>query len=576
MHGRSWSSVIAIAIALLAWGCSVSDEQPGGIAPDRPDAGVDAAAPDDDAGPTPVSGPIDGDVRRYHYTFDLTTRRATSKLTIDVAPPGGDCFGVGCRTATAESPTWNGAPATSSKLTGSTLEMCGAATPAGALEIVASTEVPMQRLYGLDIGFSRRPDLADGEFSYLLSWVGNCDRFGPCDPDPAKLVELHFEVTHPEGMIVLCPGTLSAGATTTRCDLSGTLAPTYSGFALAADPLWKRKPFTSAADVDLVLYEVDGGKIGATLGKASVDAFLVWITDLLGPMPYGRELRVAGAPTRWLGFEHPANIIVQEELPSLGTPYADTTMHVLMHEIIHQWSGDRTTLASASDFVWKEAIAEYLAYVFEDEQRPAGEAARTRAYWDAISLQSQHHPRPTDEPGVETFYGDVYGPGPMVLFVQLEPMIGRPAILAAIRAFLSAPGAKSVTDLRLALEKASSKDLGKYFDAWVFGAGAPEWPTFAVSFVEAGDQLTVEVTQQNSSGIVYGCAVEIEIAGPNTTKRAVVDFGLAPASAKASTTVTFSGPRTSVAVDPDNKVIGRAVGATNAVAPAASLPVWIF
>ncbi|MDF2694207.1 MAG: hypothetical protein K0S65_2590, partial [Labilithrix sp.] len=381
---------------------------------------------------------------------------------------------------------------------------------------------------------------------------------------------------HPEGTVVLCPGKLTPGATVTRCDVTG--APTYSGFALAADPKWQRTPFTSAAGVDLVMYEVPDGPIASSLDAASVREFLVWITGLLGPMPYGPELRVAGAPTQWLGFEHPANILLQENLPLWPTGYADTAMHVLMHEIVHQWSGDRTTLASASDFVWKEAIAEYLAYVFEDEHRPTGEAASARAYWDAIALQAQHRPRPTDDPAVETFYGDVYGPGPMVLFIQLEPLIGRPAVLAAIKAFLASAGARSVSDLRLELEKASFKDLTKYFEAWVVGPGAPEWPTFAVAFDQVGGQLTVNVTQQNPSGTIYGCKVEVEITGPGTgnTKRAVVDFGLAPTSATASTTIAFSGPRTSVRLDPDHKVIGRAVGATNGFAAGMSLPVWIF
>ena len=108
--------------------------------------------------------------------------------------------------------------------------------------------------------------------------------------------------------MVLCPGTLTPGDTVTSCDLSGTLAPTYSGFGFASDPLWKRKAFTTAAGIDVAIFEVPGGAIADTLEKASVDAYLTWITGLLGPFPYGKELRLAGGPTKWLGFEHPANI----------------------------------------------------------------------------------------------------------------------------------------------------------------------------------------------------------------------------------------------------------------------------
>ncbi len=250
--------------------------------------------------------------------------------------------------------------------------------------------------------------------------------------------------------MVLCPGALTAGDTVTSCDLAGTLAPTYSAFGFAADPMWKRSPFTTAAGIDVVLYEVPGGMIGQTLEKASVDAYLTWITGLLGPFPYGKELRLAGGPTAWLGFEHPANIVLQEDLPNLAQAYADATMHVFMHETAHQWAGDRSTIATSSDFAWKEATAEYLAYVFEDEQRPPIEAAASLEYWAGISLQSTYYPRPTDDPppAVQDFYGDVYGPGPMVFYVQLESLLGRKAVLDGIKLFLATPGARSVADLR--------------------------------------------------------------------------------------------------------------------------------
>ncbi|MFY0583336.1 M1 family aminopeptidase [Cystobacter fuscus] len=58
-------------------------------------------------------------------------------------------------------------------------------------------------------------------------------------------------------------------------------------------------------------------------------------------------------------MEHPGNIILSEDLPLLRSEYANQTRHTLMHEIAHQWAGNRTTLAEAHDFAWKEAIAEY-------------------------------------------------------------------------------------------------------------------------------------------------------------------------------------------------------------------------
>ena len=565
--GRLLATLTALSLAACATPPTeeTGDAPPAGDDDDSTSGGGtkkdSGASGDDDVAPAPpTTGMIKGTVKSYAYAFDIASAKATSRLTVDVAAPGGDCYAVSCRVDGGENVLLGGAPPKSATFDAGALAVCGPPMAAGTAEISAVIpSVPLRKPFGgLDVGFSRKADLAGGEFTYLLSWVGGCDLFGPCDPDPSRLSELHFDVTHPEGTIVLCPGKLTPGATTTKCDVTGTLAPTYSGFGIAADPKWVRSPYTSAAGVDVVMYEVPGGKIAANTDKASFGEFLTWLTKLLGPMPYGSELRFAGAPSAWLGFEHPANIILNEDLGDIGTGAAHSAQHVMMHETIHQYSGDRTTLASTSDFVWKEAIAEYLAYVFEDEHRPAEEAIATRTYWDSIATSAEHRPRPTDGPAVQDFYVDVYGPGPMVLFLQLEPLIGRPAVLKGIQGFLSRAGARSVDDLRVELEKAASKDLVRYFEAWVVGPGAPEWPKFDVTTQEqSGGLLAVTVTQNNPSGRIYGCQVDIDING----KRASVDFGLAPTSKVATTSIAFSGAASPITVDPDHKIVNRLINA---------------
>ena len=578
-------ALVPVVVGLLVTACSSDPETtsgPGGSTTSTGSGGAGGGGGASGTGGTggsvaPPTGPITGTVTRYEYAFDLTTRHAKSKLEIDVAAPGGDCFQTSSELAAVTNATWNGAPAKSAAVTSKKLDACGeGVSPGKPLVIGAEVDVPLKKFFGLDVGFTTKKDLAGGDFTYLLSWVGGCDRFGPCDDDPSRLAAFHFDITHPAGAVVLCPGTLTPGDTVTSCELSGTLAPTYSAFGFASDPLWKRSAFTTVAGIDVALFEVPGGTIGQTLEKASVDAYLTWITGLLGPFPYGKELRLAGGPTAWLGFEHPANIILQEELPSLAQAYADATMHVFMHEVAHQWAGDRSTIAATSDFAWKEATAEYLAYVFEDEQRPAAEADASLAYWSAISLQSTYYPRPTDDPppAVQDFYGDVYGPGPMVFYVQLESLLGRKVVLDGIKAFLAQPGALSVLDLEKALETNSGLDLKPYFDVWAFGKGKPEWPTVEVSTAQAGNTVTVTVTQQNASKKLYGCKIEVEVLGATTSATATIDFGIAPKSDTASATVTLTEPAVSTKVEPRHRLITRVAKAGVPAAPEPLLPVW--
>ncbi|HMY15238.1 MAG TPA: M1 family aminopeptidase [Polyangium sp.] len=549
-------------VSVLALGCSFGllacgDDKPSAC-PNNPSCS-NGSSSSSGGGP---EGDLLANVTKYDYKFDIESATGTTHLDLDVAPPGGNCWDVSCERENVSSVMWNDGAATSAAVSNGKLRACGPGVTEGPTLTVGGDVTLAQELwFGLDVGFSRRKNMAGGTFTYLLSWVGGCDRFGPCDDDPSRMAAFHFEVTHPQDTVVLCPGTRTAGATTTTCDVQN--APTYSAFAIAADTSWVAAPFGKFAGGDFVFYEVPGGGIAASLEKPSVGAFMDWITGLLGPFPYGQELRLAGARTAWLGFEHPANIVLLEKLDTLHDPMPNTSMHVVMHEIIHQWAGDRSTLATATDFVWKEATAEYLAYVFEDENRPAQEAIATRKYWDDISPQASYWPKPMDmpPPDVQSFYGDVYGPGPMVLYLQLEPLIGRPAVLQGIKTFLATAGGRSVDELKQALASASGKNLDAYFDAWVFGQGKPEWPTFDIKTNQVGADVTITVTQQNASGKLYGCVVEVELRGATSSTRALIDFGVAPSQASATASATLNEPVTSVILDPDNRLIGRKAGA---------------
>ncbi len=562
---RGRAALVFLSVAWLQ-GCSSEDVADDGTSGSGGSSVVAASG-------TGGGGVSDGQatVEHYGYRFDLQSGAARSEVRLRSAEAG-NCFALRSELP-AESVTLGGVAASEVQLSDGSLRACGPFVDAGETTVFGADATVLEKTFlGLDVGFSRKTSMAGGTFSYLLSWVGGCEHFGPCDSHPGRLALFDFEITHPQGTTVLCPGTLAPGGTSTSCSLSATLAPTYSAFAIAADTSWVRQPFTQAAGVDIVFYEAPQGQLAASLDAGAVGAFMDWITALLGPYPYGKEMRVAGAPTAWLGFEHPANIVLRQNLPALNTSYGDTTMHVLMHEIIHQWAGDQTTLANTADFVWKEATCEYLAYVFEDTQGPPGHADATRAYWHAIAPSAKYHPRPTDEPTppVEQFYGDTYGPGPMVLYLQLEPLIGRDKVLEGISSFLAEPGVRGVADLREALELASGEDLAAYFDAWVFGSGEPSWPSFSVTTLQMADEVTVTVEQTGSE--LFGCAIEVDVTSANETVTALVNFGASPMSATAQTTVSLNGAVTAATLDPRKRVIRQSKAATKGPPP----KVWIF
>ncbi|MET0402622.1 MAG: M1 family aminopeptidase [Cystobacter sp.] len=534
----------------------------------------------------PPSADFAARVVHSHYDFDLrptdnAPRAAHSRLYVKVPGPGGDCTVLKGPPGITQV-RWNGLPAARVEALEGAWRLCGPTSPGQTVVIDADLQVPVMTYDYTQVGFSRRVDRQGNVASYLMSWVEQCDRLGLCDDAPDQLTTFSFEVTHNANDVVLCPGTrLAVGPTQTRCGSFLQKAPTYSAFAIASNPAWVRKTFTETRTTRLEFYEVPGGLLAPALDPAALAGYLEWLTQLLGPLPYGDTLRVAGAPTDFLGMEHPGNIILREDLPLLRSEYANSTRHTLMHEIAHQWAGNRTTLADAYDFAWKEAIADYLTYVHEARHWPQ-DAAKTRAYWDRMARSAMFYPRPGNRPApFLTFAADVYGTGPMLLFLQLEDLLpgGQEAVLSAIQRFLAVPGARDTVYLRESLEQAAQLPPGaleSYFKTWIHGDTEPDWPYLDVTPTrdEETGQLTLTVTQLTYEGGVYPMKVKVRVQGETTTRDIVVDYGLAPASATVVTPPEpFPEPVLQVSVDPDNRVVNRRFfGVLRETAP----PRWHF
>ena len=77
----------------------------------------------------------------------------------------------------------------------------------------------------------------------------------------------------------------------------------------------------------------------------------------------------------------------------------------------------------------------------------------------AASAGANFFPVPGEKPALFDYYGDAYGPGPMVLFRQLEVLTSRDQVLAALKSVLGHQHALSVDDLVAALAQNTGLDL---------------------------------------------------------------------------------------------------------------------
>jgi aminopeptidase N len=526
------------------------------------------AACGDDPLPT---GPITAHVTHYDFTFDVDSRAAHATVTATV-DTGGDCWTLPLRAQDLANPELDQVAATSATVDATSLTICGRGYRDGAqLVLDVDVTIPLATLSTSQVGYSITKDIDQNPFYYLVSWVGGCDRFGPCDNRPDQFATYHFTVTHPATLMVRCPGTITeTTATLTECTFDHPGGPTYSTFGVAAYPVtaWPQTDKGMWGDVHVTVYDRASTDIAAAIDPAFHGGFVAWMEQTFGPYPYGNELRVLTAPTYWSGFEHPGNIVLDDGLQhQVRPPYAHNVAHILDHEMTHMWAGDQTTLADTYDFVWKESMAEYLSYVWEDMNDPAI-AAVTASYWWSASTGAKYFPVPGDKPELFQYYGDVYGPGPMILFRQLEVLSSRAQVIAAIQSVLGTPHALSVDELVAALQTSTGLDLTQYAAGWIHGSGVPAWPRFSLVFTPAAGTSTLAVHQVNATATPRGCMFHVSLRGANAGEDTLVAVNTFTGGA--DQTVSLPTPAytvTSIEIDPRHECLVFKDSSTPRAAP---------
>jgi aminopeptidase N len=509
-----------------------------------------ACGGDDGDEPLPT-GPITAHVTNYDYAFDIDARTAHAKLTLAVEQ-GGDCLTMPFRAQSPANVLLGGEPATPA-LEGEVLKICGLGVRSGTTAVLElDLAIPLATLATSQVGYSITKDSQQNPFYYLVSWVGGCDRFAPCDNRSDQFATYKFTVTHPATFKARCAGTVTeVSATQTECVFDHPGGPTYSTFGVAAYPAWTIADKGSWGGVKVSVYDRAITNITAAIDSTYHAGFVDFMQAQFGPYPYGDELRILTAPTYWSGFEHPGNIVLDDGLArQTNQSYSNPTAHVLDHEIAHMWAGDQTTLASTYDFVWKEAMAEYLTYVWEDMNNPAV-SLKTSGAWKSFSQGVKYHPVPMEMPALFDFYGDVYGPGPMVLFRQLEVMTSRAQVLAAIKSVLGTPRALSVDEVIAALEQSTGLELDAYASAWIRGSGPPDWPRYNVTFTPAAGTSTVALDQINEKAQKRGCKFHVALRGAGPTDEQLVEVNTFTGNADQTLQVpTPAFTVTSIALDP--------------------------
>jgi hypothetical protein len=182
----------------------------------------------------------------------------------------------------------------------------------------------------------------------------------------------------------------------------------------------------------------------------------------------------------------------------------------LAHELAHQWFGQAVGWKNYHEQWLSEGFAQYFAALYAREKRGEG------AFRDVLRQFRRWAIEDSDQGPVylgyrlghiknesRVFRALVYNKGAAVLHM-LRRLIGDEAFFRGLKNFYAESRFKKAgtDDLRQAMERASGRDLTRFFERWIYDNGIPrlrysttvEGSELIVRFEQAGDIYDVPVT----------------------------------------------------------------------------------
>jgi aminopeptidase N len=293
-----------------------------------------------------------------------------------------------------------------------------------------------------------------------------------------------------------------------------------------------------------------------------LDAF----TRLFGDYPFLREKYGHAQFGRGGAMEH-------QTMTSTTTFNED----VIAHELGHQWFGDMITCANWQELWLNEGFATYSEALFrEAAYGPASYREHINARMQSAYLaQGTLYVQDTSSVGELFRFARVYAKGATVLHM-LRRVVGDTAFFLALRSYAADPGFRygvaTTADLRRVFEQVSGRDLGFFFDAWVFGEGYPVYSSTLDAVRDGAGWLATITLHQSATGSspdFFAMPVDLRLNGPAFDTTVTVDHGF---DGQTFTIRTAGEPRL-VEIDPDEWILkevidpGGLIPATVSLAP---------
>ena len=329
-----------------------------------------------------------------------------------------------------------------------------------------------------------------------------------------------------------------------------------------------------AGEWDMKAWDADGVPVEAYVPKGmgkAIDLCFSRVPDMVKffgrvtglKFPWDKYAQACVPDFTFGGMENTSITILYEYCLTDEHAYPDYNADALLsHELAHQWFGDWLTCKSWGHLWLNESFADYFECLwweehsgaddflmhledirldyYEEAEKDYKRAIVTHKFVDAEDMLDDH----------------TYNKGCSVLHM-LRTVLGDSLWWKGIRHYVKKHGLQNVetTDFRVALEEATGKSLGWFFEEWLYRAGHPEYEV-SWSWDEAAKQVELKVkqTQEVKDGVpLFAMPVTLELATDERAWRQTVQVE------RAEHTFRIASPRRpkTVLFDPDGALLKK-------------------
>ena len=201
---------------------------------------------------------------------------------------------------------------------------------------------------------------------------------------------------------------------------------------------------------------------------------LAFFEDLLGPYPYA-SYGTAQVPHAYAGMENAAFPFLRADLYGLSRETGEDILEeVNVHEVAHQWMGNRVRPADWTELWLAEGAASYLTAMFFEQADGLDAFRRTLVRSAQLpDDDARRELRPEQVRSADEMLGPaVYQKGAAV-FHLLRLTLGDAAFREALRQVAAEYDGRALTSegFQATLEQSSRQSLDPLFDTWVYHEG---------------------------------------------------------------------------------------------------------